>query len=100
MGKGAVDAYSLLHFAVGIVAYFWNVPLVNFIVIHILFEIVENTQTGMNLINTLKNPFTGDVIWPGGKDYPDAYINSIFDVIFGVLGWLFASIIFNWKMEK
>jgi len=29
MGKYFFDQYTILHFAVGIIAYFWNVSLLN-----------------------------------------------------------------------
>jgi len=85
MGTNFIDQYSLLHFAVGIVAYFWGIGLVNWIIIHTLFELIENTQFGMNVINkTFKD------IWPGGKNYPDSMINTTGDGVFAILGWLFA----------
>lgn len=56
-----------------------------FILLHILFEYIENTSVGMKFIN---NTLGG--IWPGGKDYPDSYINQFGDVIFGAIGWLIA----------
>jgi hypothetical protein len=81
MGKYIIDQYSLLHFASGIIAYFWNISLTNWIIIHVLFEYLENTDTGMNIINKIK-------LWPGGKPHPDSYINSLFDNIFSILGWI------------
>jgi hypothetical protein len=85
MGVLFVDAYSLLHFAVGIVCYFWGMSLPMFIFLHIIFELVENTPKGMKFINT---NFKG--IWPGGKDYADSNKNRYGDVFFGVIGWLIA----------
>lgn len=87
MGVNFIDKYSLLHFAVGIIAYFWNIPLSTTIVLHILYEIIENTQFGMHFIsNYIK-------IWPGGKTFADTKINSIGDIISTVIGWLFAKYI-------
>ena len=63
MGKYLFDQYTYLHFATGIIAYFWGVDLVTWTVIHILFELVENTVVGMKIINDYM-PF-----WPGGKPY-------------------------------
>lgn len=88
MGKFFMDKYSLLHFATGISMYFWNVPLMYWILIHIIFEIVENSTIGMNIIN---KHFHG--IWPGGKPSSDTFINSVGDIFFAVLGWLFAAFI-------
>jgi len=84
MGFKAFDQYSLLHFSMGVVAYFWSISLFVLIVIHIVFEYVENTQWGMNIINTY---FT---MWPGGKPYPDNLLNQVSDVVFSAIGWLAA----------
>jgi hypothetical protein len=84
MGFNAFDQYSLLHFSMGVVAYFWSISLFVLIVIHIVFEYVENTQWGMNIINTY---FT---MWPGGKPYPDNLLNQASDVVFSVIGWVVA----------
>lgn len=90
MGVKFVDQYSLLHFASGISAFYWNISLVNWIIVHILFEIFENTTYGMYVIDTYL-----DGIWPGGKKTADTPINSLGDTIFGILGWIFAKIIFE-----
>jgi hypothetical protein len=83
MGLRAFDQYSILHFATGVLAYFWSISLFTTIMIHILFEFVENTSVGMNLINTY---FTG--WWPGGKTHPDNLLNRTSDTIFTGLGWI------------
>jgi hypothetical protein len=90
MGHRAIDQYSLLHLAVGVVAYFWSISLFTTIVIHILFEIIENTRFGMNLINTYFQ-----YSWPGGKPYPDNLLNNTTDTIFTGIGWLLA-----YKLDK
>jgi len=82
MGVKIFDQYSILHFAVGILAYFWSVSFFTLIIIHILFEIIENTQVGMYFINTYIT------IWPGGKSHPDSLLNSISDTIFTGMGWM------------
>lgn len=87
MGKYFADQYSLLHFSVGIIAYFWNVPFTLAFILHMIFEIVENTKFGMSIIN---NFFVSDTIlsWPGGKDIPDTLTNTIGDNVFFALGWI------------
>lgn len=85
MGYEIVDQYSLCHFATGIIAYFWSMPLIIWILLHILFEYVENTPTGMEIINTYFKRF-----WPGGKTHADNMINRTSDVLFGVIGWIIA----------
>lgn len=81
MGSSAIDQYSLLHFAVGIVAYFWGISWQLLLLLHILFELVENTREGMYFITTYI-PF-----WPGGKPKADSLVNMISDNTFSLLGW-------------
>ena len=84
MGNKFIDQYSLLHFAVGIVVYFWDISLLSWFVLHTIFELIENTQQGIYFIN---NYITW---WQGGKPRPDSIINSIGDTIFSLLGWVIA----------
>lgn len=84
MGIYLFDQYSLLHFAVGVIAYFWNISFNLTIILHIIFEIIENTNDGMNIINKYLT------IWPGGKPFADSKINSIGDTILTAIGWLCA----------
>jgi len=86
MGQSFVDQYSLLHFAVGVVSYFWNLSLALAIGLHSLFEWTENTQQGMSLINQL--PY-----WPGGKTRADSLTNIAGDTVAFGVGWLAASIL-------
>jgi hypothetical protein len=90
MGNQFLDQYSLLHFASGIIAYYWNVSFVNWLIFHSFFEYYENTEFGMNVTNTFfKN------LWPGGKDRADSLTNSIGDTVFALLGWIIAYILFR-----
>ena len=84
MGLNFLDQYSYLHFASGIVVYFWGLSLKNWIILHLLFEILENTQPVINFINRYLT------IWPGGKPHPDSFKNSFGDCITSILGWLSA----------
>ena len=81
MGYAFTDRFSLLHFAVGIVAYFWGISFWGITVLHIVFEVLENTKTGMWFINTYI-PF-----WPGGKSHPDSTLNSVGDTVWTAVGW-------------
>jgi hypothetical protein len=71
---------------VGSIAYFWGINIVNFIIIHTIYEIFEITRYGTHIINTyFKN------IWPGGgKHKAEPIINGIGDTIGGILGWFSA----------
>ena len=84
MGTRYFDQYTYLHFSVGVIVYFWNISLVNWIVLHTIFEFLENTQMGVNIINKYI------VFWPGGKPKPDSIINRIGDTSGAILGWLSA----------
>lgn len=84
MGHQYFDQYTYLHFAVGVVVYFWNISLLHWIILHTIFEFLENTQIGINIINQYI------VFWPGGKPRSDSIINSVGDTFGAVLGWLSA----------
>lgn len=84
MGTRYLDQYTYLHFSVGIIVYFWNISLVNWVVLHTIFEFLENTQMGVNFINKYI------VFWPGGKPKPDSIINSLGDTSGAIVGWLSA----------
>lgn len=94
MGKQILDQFSLLHVAVGVVAYFWGVPLLVAVGIHIVFEIVENTAWGISFIN---NWLT---LWPGGKPYADSAINQISDIVTFAGGWLVAAWLDRFGVER
>ena len=83
MGTQLLDRFSILHFASGIVAYYIGIGWKLWLLLHILFEILENTPVGMELIN--KIPF-----WPGGKSQSDTFINSVGDVLSAMVGWWIA----------
>ena len=100
MGQRLFDQYTLLHFAVGVVAYFWGMGWMTFFIIHSIFEFAENTEFGVEFINKY---FT---IWPGGKTEPDWFINIVGDTIGGMAGWIVAyqldryGIANNWYSPK
>jgi|UniRef100_A0A6C0BPD1 hypothetical protein len=83
MGLLLFDQYTYLHFASGIIAFFWGISLSNWMILHMLFELAENTKAGLYFINH----FT---FWPGGKPYKDSIMNIIGDNIGTLLGWLSA----------
>ena len=87
MGHYFLDHYSYLHFASGIIAYFWNINFKYWLILHTLFETIENTQFGMNFINKYIS------FWPGGKPTADSFINIIGDTVSAMIGWLSAYLI-------
>ena len=82
MGKTLIDQFSILHFSTGVIAYFWGISFVNFLILHTIFEILENTKKGVYFIDTYLK------IWPGGKKSSDNLINSIGDTIFAIIGFI------------
>lgn len=84
MGVQMFDQYTYLHLAVGIITYFWDISLRNCIILHTIFELLENTQICMNIINTYIK------FWPGGKPKSDSIINIIGDTSGVIIGWLSA----------
>jgi len=86
MGGQLFDQFTLLHFAVGVVFYFWGISLPVWFGIHTAYEIFEVTPFGVNIINTYFAKF-----WPGGgKSLKNPTINAIGDTIGALLGWLAA----------
>ena len=84
MGNAFFDKFSLLHFAWGVSAYYWDLPLLWWVLLHAVFELFENSAQGMALINRF--PF-----WPGGKTRADGWVNMVGDTVFAALGHMFAS---------
>jgi hypothetical protein len=94
MGKNFFDQFTILHFAVGIIAYFWNVSFLDTLILHTLFEFLENTEQGIHIINTYFK------MWPGGKPYADSEINMLGDTIGIMAGWLLAQMVDKYSTEK
>jgi hypothetical protein len=103
MGLNFLDQFTYLHFASGIIAYFWGFTLTTWIIIHTIFEIMENTPLGMRLINRYIP------IWPGNKPSSDSFINSVGDTMGGITGWVTARAIdylgakrgwYNWERQQ
>ena len=84
MGEYFTDQYSLLHFASGVMAYFFGINFYVWFILHLIFEIVENTKYGVYFINNYLK------FWPGGKPKSDNILNSIGDQFYGMLGWIVA----------
>jgi hypothetical protein len=83
MGVNFTDQFSLLHFATGIIAYFWRLSFLNWFFLHLFYESFTNTRYGIYFINHY-------TFWPGGKLNYDSIINVIGDQTWGLIGWVFA----------
>lgn len=86
MGKYFFDQFSYLHFAVGIVLYFW-LDLKTSIIIHTIYELIDNTPFFANIVNKYIT------LWPGKKPYSDTLTNSIGDTFFFIIGWISAYLV-------
>ncbi len=86
MGTAFYDGYSVLHIAVGVVAWHWGIGFLSWVLMHALFEFLENTATGMHFINTYVTA------WPGGKPLADSLLNRTGDTVFAAFGWWIAAI--------
>lgn len=84
MGFNAFDQYSLLHFAFGVIAYFYGLSLKNWVIVHTLFEIIENIPQVTKFINQNMS----FINW--SKPHPDSLLNNIGDTISALLGFLIA----------
>ena len=93
MGKRLFDQYSFLHFCVGGTMFYLNMSFLTGIILHTVFEFLENTGYGMNFINKYFSR-KGFFRWPGEKNYADLFINNIGDTISFIIGWFSASIIY------
>jgi hypothetical protein len=89
MGIYFTDQFSLLHFASGIVAYYWNISFIHWFLLHAIYEILQNSAAGISFINNKLK------VWPGGKLGPDSLLNIIGDQFYGMAGWLFAHIMIH-----
>ena len=96
MGKYIFDKDTLIHFSVGMIMYFLGISLHTWIIIHIIFEIFENSTYILYLLNKYLN------INETSSDMykKDHIINSIGDIIGAKLGWLFASYIHKYLKIK
>lgn len=89
MGDKLFDQFTYLHFATGIIAYFFGIKFYVWFILHFIFELVENSKFGMNIINKYMK------MWPGGKPKPDNIKNIIGDHIGTSLGWFTAYLLDN-----
>jgi hypothetical protein len=90
MGTKLLDKFTYLHFANGILVYYWGMSLTVWLIIHTIFETLENSAIGIHFID---NYLT---LWPGGKLIADSYINRIGDTIGAIFGWLSALCVTNY----
>jgi len=85
MASQFLDQYTYLHFATGIIFYFWGISFTNSFILHSIYEYFEITDFGTKFINT----YLGN-IWPGGgKHKQEKFIyNGLGDTIGFIIGWV------------
>lgn len=77
-----LDAYSLSHFAFGIVAYYIGITFEQWFWLHIIFELVENSIVTRTYANKFLYSFGFEMI------NVDTIINSLGDQVSAMAGWL------------
>lgn len=84
MSSKLLDQYTYLHFATGIIFYFWGISFTTSFIIHSIYEYFEITDFGTSIINK----YFGN-IWPGGgKHKQEKFIyNGLGDTIGFIIGW-------------
>ena len=87
MENRLLDQYTYLHFAVGIIVYFWGLSFTSWFIIHSLYEYIEITQLGTYIINKYFS-----FIWPGGGKHKAEtfFYNGFGDTTGAIIGWLSA----------
>lgn len=92
MGFRWFDQYSLLHAAVGVVAYFWNLGFWPAVLTHLAFELAENSGPGVRFLQYMTDKQrTYRLPWPGGKTEPDSIQNQMGDNLTFAGGWFLAA---------
>lgn len=88
MGYSFTDRYSFLHLCSGSIFRYWGFSFGSAVGLHVIFELIENTPTGMDFINKYVR------WWPGGKTVPDNFLNSTLgDNFWFIIGFLIADIL-------
>ena len=83
MKRHFFDQWLLLHILVGAGAHYVGLSHTTYLVTHISYEILSNTDKGMKLVNRL--PF-----WPPKKE-KDEMVNFVGDPFWGWIGWTIAN---------
>ena len=87
-----VSSFTLVHFLTGWIARKLGVPLAIWITVHTIFEIWENSKSGIDFYakkDSMINKLTG-LNWPTYDG--DALPNSLIDTMVTVWGWIVADV--------
>ncbi len=75
---------AIFHFVVGMISYLIGLGLLHWFIIHISFELLRNTKTGINFVNK-HMPFLNK------KKKPNSPEKTIHNQVLSVGGWFMAS---------
>jgi hypothetical protein len=107
-----VSYYTIFHFLFGFIAGYIGIPLVYWVIIHLLFEIFENLliripviypylsqidRTLLDYLNLIHNVLGFNINTELYKG--DTILNSLGDNIFAILGWMIGARIMNKKLK-
>lgn len=84
-----LDIFSSVHFGAGVVAGVFGVPLFAWMLVHILFELLENQSLGVAFFQWTE-PFIFQMFGQSNRTsdyYGDKAINSTVDNLMALLGW-------------
>lgn len=94
MGTNIFDKYSIFHATVGMLMSLLGLEWYIVLILHTIFEIVENTHTAGKIIRKYL------WWWPGGKVKPDSVLNTIGDTISVMLGWLVGYLLSDYPLRS
>ena len=79
MNRHFFDEWLWLHVAVGFLGYSVGLSEIHYVLAHSVYELLSNTETGMNFVNKIP-------LWPN-KPEIDSMENIIADPFWGWVGW-------------
>ena len=79
MDRHFFDGWLWLHVAVGILGYTIGLSEIHYVLTHGAYELLSNTETGMDIVNKLP-------LWPN-KPGIDRMENILADPFWGWVGW-------------
>lgn len=79
MERHFFDKWLWLHVGVGMLGYTAGINELHYVLIHSAYELLSNTQTGMEIVNKIP-------LWPNKPDI-DPVENILADPFWGWVGW-------------
>lgn len=99
--KKIVTIWTIVHFIIGFIAFFCNIPLSYWFGIQVIFEIGENSKLGKQISEKISEFITNHVkIQAWAKYDGDSLENTVGDIFAGTLGWLLAEYLYKTLILK